>query len=175
MAKRVRFFAGQLLTAADFEAEQTYHREMRRLHNRLLHGVGIVEGLRVSEDDSQSNAMTVSPGFALDGSGNEIVVDRPVCLTVDPCGKEICFVTLRYTETATDPVPTANGASEFSRVTEAFSLATAEEDPGQDGGGQILSLARLIRQNDRWSVDESYSPKTLHKGEQMCAHADDGQ
>ena len=131
MAKRVRFFAGQLLTAADFEAEQTYHTEMRHLHNRLLHGIGIVEGLQVSEHDSQNDAITVSPGFALDGFGNEIVVDCPVCLTISPCEKEICFVTLRYTETATDPVPTANGASEFSRVTEAFAVATAAEDPGR--------------------------------------------
>jgi hypothetical protein len=109
MSKRVRFFAGQLLTAADFEAEQTYHMEMRRLHNRSLHGVGIVEGLRVSDDDTQSGEVVVSPGFALDGFGNEIVVDRPVRLDVGPCGKEICFVTLRYTEMATDPILTANG------------------------------------------------------------------
>lgn len=168
MATRVRFFAGQLLTAADFEAEETYHREMRRLHNRSLHGVGIVEGLQVSAGDSQNGGVVVSPGFALDGFGNEIVVDRPVCLDVGSCGKEICFVTLRYAEIATDPVLAPNGASEFSRVTEGFSVATATEDPGEDASVQILSLARLIRRNDRWLVDESYSPKSVHNGEQ-CA------
>jgi hypothetical protein len=165
MAKRVRFFFGQLLTAADFEAEQTYHMEMRRLHNRSLHGVGIVEGLRVSDDDTQSGGVVVSPGFALDGFGNEIVVDRPVRLDVGPCGKEICFVTLRYTEMATDPILTANGSSEFSRVTEGFSVTTAADDPGQDGSAKILSLARLIWQSNQWFVDESYSAKSAHKGE----------
>jgi hypothetical protein len=161
MAKRVRFFAGQFLTAHDFEAEQAYHMEMRRLHNRSLHGVGIVEGLGVAEGDSQSGGMVVSPGFALDGFGNEIVLDRPVRVEVGARGKEICFVTLQYAETATDPVPTANGGSEFSRVTEGFSVVTAMEGPGQDESGRVLSLARLIRQNDRWRVDESYSPKRV--------------
>jgi hypothetical protein len=70
--ERVRFFFGQLLTANDFETEQTYHIIMRRLHNRLLHGAGIVEGLRVSADDDQSGAVVVlSPGFALDGLGRD--------------------------------------------------------------------------------------------------------
>jgi hypothetical protein len=159
VAKRVRFFAGQFLTAHDFEAEQAYQIEMRRLHNRSLHGVGIVEGLGVSKTDSQSGGIVVSPGFALDGFGNEIVLDRPVRVEVGAFGKEICFVTLQYTETATDPVPTANGGSEFSRVTESFSIATAMEDPGQDESGRMVGLGRLIRQNDRWRVDESYSPK----------------
>lgn len=36
--KRVHFFVGQPLGAADFEAEQDYHRRMRHLHNRVLHG-----------------------------------------------------------------------------------------------------------------------------------------
>jgi hypothetical protein len=157
MAKRVRFFDGQLLTAADFEVEQTYHLEKRRLHNRLLHGVGIVEGLEVTEDDSPSSGVVVSPGFALDGFGNEIVVDRPVHLDVSPCGQDQCFVTLRYTENETDAVPTPNRTSEFSRVTEGFSVATAADDPGQDGSSQILSLGRLIRQDDRWLVDAGYS------------------
>lgn len=158
MAKRVRFFAGQLLTAADFEVEQTYQMEKRRLHNRLLHGVGIVEGLEVAEDDSESAGVVISPGFALDGCGNEIVVDHPTHIDIGPCGKDQCFVTLRYTEIATDAVPTGNGTSEFSRVKESFSIATAIEDPCLDGSVPILSLGRLIRQEDKWLVDADYSP-----------------
>jgi hypothetical protein len=157
MAKRVRFFPGQMLTAADFEVEQTYQMEKQRLHNRLLHGVGIVEGLKVTEGDSPSGGVVVSPGFALDGLGNEIVADHPIHIDIGPCGKDQCFVTLRYTEIATDAVPTGSGASEFSRVEESFSIATAMEDPCLDGSASILSLARLIRQDDKWLVDADYS------------------
>jgi hypothetical protein len=69
-------------------------------------------------------------------------------------------VILRHTEIAIDPVSTVNGASEFSRV---------------KGLSVMLSLARLIRQNDRWPADESYSPKSPHTGEQVCTHSDHEQ
>ena len=45
--KRPRFFAGQLLDAATLQAEQDYHRDKLRRHNRILHGFGIVSGLGV--------------------------------------------------------------------------------------------------------------------------------
>lgn len=132
--------------------------QMRRMHNRLLHGPGIVEGLEVSVDENQSGAVVVLPGFALDSFGREIVVDRPVRVDVDQCRAGICFVTLQYAETATAPVPTPNGPGEFTRVTESFVIATATEDPGQDRSTGILALARLIPQDDGLVVDESYCP-----------------
>lgn len=158
MPERVRFFNGQFLTAADFEADQKYHIEMRRLHNRRLHGLGIVEGLEVTVGGSDFVTVVVSPGIALDGLGREIIVDQPLRIELGPCAVETCFVTLQYTETATDPVATANGGSEFSRIKEGFSAGTAAEDPGQNGDAQILALSKLIRRNDRWLVDESYCP-----------------
>jgi hypothetical protein len=87
-----------------------------------------------------------------------IVVDRPARLDAGTCEKEICFVTIRYAEAATDPVPTADGGCEFSRVTEGFSVAIATGDPGQNESAQIQGLARIIRQDSRWVVDESYCP-----------------
>jgi hypothetical protein len=45
--KRLKYAYGQLLGAADFQAEQSYFREKQRLHNRCLHGYGVVCGLLV--------------------------------------------------------------------------------------------------------------------------------
>jgi len=42
--RRVNFFNGMILTAADLAAEQEYHQGMRYHHNRL-HGYGTVSGL----------------------------------------------------------------------------------------------------------------------------------
>src|SRR2546430_2750976 len=42
---RPHFFAGQLLDSATLQAEQDYHREKLRRHNRTLHGFGTVNGL----------------------------------------------------------------------------------------------------------------------------------
>lgn len=45
--KRLNYFYGQMLGAADFRAEQDYFREKLKLHNRCLHGYGVVCGLGV--------------------------------------------------------------------------------------------------------------------------------
>ena len=53
-ATRVRYYAGQLLTARDFQAEQDYVRARHRIHNRWLLGAGVVSGLRVTVDAASS-------------------------------------------------------------------------------------------------------------------------
>jgi hypothetical protein len=45
--RRLRYLYGQLLGVADFQAEQSYHREKMRLHNRCLHGYGVICGMLV--------------------------------------------------------------------------------------------------------------------------------
>lgn len=44
---RTHYFHGQLLDAHDFATEQAYHRERLNLHQRCLHGYGVVCGLLV--------------------------------------------------------------------------------------------------------------------------------
>jgi len=45
---RLRYFYGQMLHARDLQAEQAYFREKLKLHNRCLHGWGVVCGLDVT-------------------------------------------------------------------------------------------------------------------------------
>ncbi|MFM5949660.1 MAG: hypothetical protein ACKOPM_10595 [Novosphingobium sp.] len=45
--ERLNYFYGQMLGAADFRSEQAYFREKLKLHNRCLHGYGVVCGLEV--------------------------------------------------------------------------------------------------------------------------------
>lgn len=45
---RLRYFYGQMLHARDFQAEQAYFREKMKLHNRCLHGAGVVCGMGVT-------------------------------------------------------------------------------------------------------------------------------
>jgi len=49
--RRLNYIYGQLLGAADFRTEQSYFREKQRLHNRCLHGYGVVCGLLVHPAD----------------------------------------------------------------------------------------------------------------------------
>ena len=45
--ERVKYFYGQLLGVREFQSEQSYFFEKHRLHNRYLHGYGVICGLRV--------------------------------------------------------------------------------------------------------------------------------
>lgn len=77
--ERPRFFSGQLLTESELNGQQQYVVDKNRLHNRLLHGYGVVCGLRVSCCDATH--VTVEAGYALDPCGNDIVLPEPT--TVD--------------------------------------------------------------------------------------------
>ncbi|MFZ2101296.1 MAG: hypothetical protein WAU86_12105 [Oricola sp.] len=70
--ERPRYFAGQLLTETELNSEQAYLLAKNRLHNRYLHGYGIVCGLQVSCHDCEG-WVTVHPGYALDACGNDII------------------------------------------------------------------------------------------------------
>ena len=75
---RTRFFSGQLLTEADLNNEQSYWLAKSRLHNRFLHGSGVVCGMQVACGDCDG-WVTVKPGYAIDPCGNDIIVcsDQP--------------------------------------------------------------------------------------------------
>ncbi len=89
---RTRFFAGQLLTEGDLNNEQSYWLAKSRLHNRYLHGWGVVCGMQVvcSECDGW---VTVKTGYAVDPCGNDIIVctDTPfnVVQAIQDCCKAI--------------------------------------------------------------------------------------
>lgn len=129
--KRARYFHGMLMTERDFREEQIYHDEKRKLLNRMLHGWGVVCGLKISAASPANSRIIIEPGLALDCAGNEIIVCEPrvidagqvlkACAPADksslcqPCtgAKEDetdqskkWYVVIRYYETPSDPVPT---------------------------------------------------------------------
>lgn len=70
---RPRFFDGQLVTAADFGRLDQYLVAKDRLHNRYLHGVGVVCGLE-AVCNTCDDTVTVRRGYALGPCGEDIVV-----------------------------------------------------------------------------------------------------
>jgi len=70
---RPRFFAGQLLTDVELTALERYVIDKNRLHNRYLHGWGVVCGLEVACGDCGDD-LVVRPGYALDPCGNDVIV-----------------------------------------------------------------------------------------------------
>lgn len=71
---RPRFFAGQLLTESDLNRMDRYIIEKNKLHNRMIHGWGVANGLEVRCDPCDNESVRVSPGYALSPAGEDIVV-----------------------------------------------------------------------------------------------------
>ncbi|MHB1224674.1 MAG: hypothetical protein ACYC2G_11640 [Gemmatimonadaceae bacterium] len=80
---RPTFFDGQRLDADDLTAVYEFHRSLRWLHNRSLHGWGVASGLTVTARKGDGE-LTVSAGYALDCEGHDIVLARAVTLAVPP-------------------------------------------------------------------------------------------
>ncbi len=81
--ERLRYFPRQLMTPAEMTLEQRFFLNKLRRHNRLLHGWGIVCGVRVRQAvDAQGQpipwTVEIEPGYVLDPAGNEILVGQTV-------------------------------------------------------------------------------------------------
>jgi hypothetical protein len=85
---RPRFFAGQLLTEEDLNRLERYVVEKNKLHNRYLHGSGVVCGLEVVCHPCPDR-VTVRTGYALSPCGEDIVVCQDavvnVCELIQKC------------------------------------------------------------------------------------------
>jgi hypothetical protein len=152
--ERTNYFYGQVLGVEEFTQEQAYHRGKARLHNRMLHGYGLVWGLEVGK--GPDGAVTIEPGYALDQHGEEIHVERKVVVdlrTEDPDGNSVAacaddepgvrvavgrpvgkplHIAIRYAECGVAPVPVASeGGDEtvYSRTRESFVVRALAELP----------------------------------------------
>jgi hypothetical protein len=158
--KRPRYFTGELLTPEDLAGEQEYLLEKHRRHNRYLHGYGVVSGLEVS---CKGSVVSVTPGIALDASGNEIIANQCSELRLAR-GAPAAYVVARYLEREIDPVPRAGSDDEgvqSSRIEEGFEItieSEKESDQHGSGGptGHGIVLARLLFERNRWKVDRKF-------------------
>lgn len=114
--ERLRFFDGLLLTAQDLESEERYHRELRWLHNRALHGWGVVSGLEV-EGEEDARSVSLRPGTAQDCAGRELILPEPVSGAVPPLsGPAELYLTVSYAEDEELAAQTRDGACGASGV-----------------------------------------------------------
>ncbi|MFO1315841.1 MAG: hypothetical protein U1F58_09565 [Burkholderiales bacterium] len=150
---RPRYFAGRLLDAASFAAEQAYHREKRRLHNRTLHGCGVVAGLGVRTEGADGAVVVVEPGVALAPDGEELALPCGARLAAPAAGAH-ALVTLRFGERALNPVPVGGqGEPEATAVEEICIVGVG---PGCADGA--IAIARLVRAAEAWRVDATFAP-----------------
>lgn len=138
--ERNRYFTGKFMAARDFAADTEYLLNRHRLHNRLLHGWGIVCGL-VPEHHPRPECkdwVVVESGFAIDCYGRELVLDKETPFRL-PLGDatEPFLLCARFTQEKIEPVPAlyAEGTcdphrQEFNRYRDGVELVVAEVTHG---------------------------------------------
>ena len=165
--KRNKYFTGKLMSAEDFQEEQDYFIEKHKLHNRLLHGYGVVTGLEVSISDDPPGRVRVEPGYAIDRQGNDVVLTEAQLALFPERGKKACVV-IEYAEQDADFVPGMGSTEEgdglvATRVEESAALKMevvqgGEEEACSETG---IELARLKKRGGVWRVDKRFVVRRL--------------
>jgi hypothetical protein len=142
--ERLNYYEGEYLGAVDFEAEQEYHRDMRRRHNLGPHTWGIVTGLEIAQflNGGPNNEVDVyiQPGMAVDGFGREIVIFTPLELTadmfVDFPQKQPLSIWIAYDQQmilpSQDACATSGQKNAFNRVLEGYQIVIDPSLPTSD-------------------------------------------
>ena len=140
VTKRMNYFDRQFLRAADFQDEQAYELDRRRRHNRLLHAPGVADGLQVSGNVNDA-FVTVSPGTAYDALGQEIVLAISEQVSVSGIAGALCYITIAYSEQASDPSADPGVTGNSTRTSEQPGLAASATLPTNPN--LVLPLARI--------------------------------
>ena len=171
---RPRWYGRQIVGPDDLTQEQDHVRARQRRHNRMLHGWGVVCGLRVRSGETPCE-LIVEAGYALDPCGEEIVVSADVSLdacsedmdgaAVSPCGGDPwCgsvriardpdtpyYLAIRYVERLARPVLAygdccaTDPACEYSRRSDGFELRVLDTlPPGHDAIPRSADLVAAV-------------------------------
>ncbi len=190
--QRNRYFYGKLLSVDDFELEQRYMNDKRRLVNRFLFGPGIVTGLYVVDVDEQT--VSVEAGFALDTWGREVIVDKPVLKKLslidgyDHCvesNADVVYLCMEYDEEDTEPVHNISGTlvagekegeTSCARVREGYRLFLTDVEPDEQEKSSLSAegfyrLSTRVWQDDEVKITQSVR-RFMRTGTQaeLCVH-----
>lgn len=169
---RLNHFHGLRLESEDFETGERYHVDKRKLHNRVLHGCGVVRRfmgeLRVAGRRRGDMSVDVSPGYALDGQGNDLILWEPRIVTIDP-GKlpklpVTAHVVLKYVDEPVDFV--VNKANpKFKGHRRIFETVRIDVEPKAPAPEDGVELARILLTEDVREITDARDPTSPGPGE----------
>lgn len=164
---RNRYFYGKLLTVRDFEIEQRYFNDKRRMINRLAVGTGILSGLDVVAVNDRT--VSIDPGVAIDSYGREIIVSVPAMhMLSDLEGfdqdnlSDTYYLCIEYEEQPEElvhSVAQTSGDGEYARMNETYALALKKD---YRSSVQTLKEKLLLTRYPLYSSDEMDIELTLY-------------
>jgi hypothetical protein len=144
LIKRLRYFTGQFLEEADFQAEQSYHIGHRRRANQILWlKAGILDnGFEVKSNPNNSTSILVTKGVGVDQEGRELVRlnDWEVSL---PQAEGQKVVVLSYDEEQTDQQFEDQDVSDNTRWQEVPQVSFADDLPKDRSQLIVLALVQI--------------------------------
>ena len=162
--ERNNYYYGKLLTSKDFQNEQGYMNDKRRLLNRTLYGMGIVYGMDIVAADDSS--IILQSGMALDAGGREIVVPQTQVIklsTIDGYSElktDKVNLGIEYAEEKTDSVYAMMEADgnekQYNRVKEGFRLflKDAEECSAEKNPEDAFINSAVLYQDECFCVTQ---------------------
>ncbi len=171
--ERNNYYFGKLLTAKDFESEQSYFNDKRRFNNRLAGSNGIVCGLGVIMADDSS--IILQAGCATDASGREIVVPETTVVKLstieghDSLSTNVAYLGISYSEKPVDEVYSVmsneDDTLKHNKTKEHYSLTLTDENVVAYVSSPMDDfITRTIIYSDNEVQVTQLTPKYLPKG-----------
>ncbi len=162
--ERNNYFFGKLMTVKDFENEQNYFNSKRHLCTHMLHGSGIVSGLRVVLVNNQT--ISIESGLAIDYLGREVLVPESCIKKIsvidgfdDCCDSSEVYLCLRYKEDLEETTFSVVGSGksndvsqEFNRIHEGYELFLTDKKPDVNKLGVKHLMDNIVPIYDRDGV-----------------------
>lgn len=156
--ERLRFFKGFFTQAEDWETEQSYHVEKRKLQKRALYSPGIVsnygEELKVKAKGKFS--FEVRPGYAIDGNGNDIIVSEPIVKTIEKKNIQVnkpVYISIKYKEKFCEPQRSEEPAyQQQTRIKEGYEIIISNIEPDMN---TFIELARIYLSEDAYEIKDT--------------------
>ena len=155
--ERLRFFNGQRLFASDLDDLDSFHQQMRWLHNQSLHQPGVGRGYAI-QGKKGDKAVIVQEGYAIDKDGREIVLTLPHTEQIPPVAGEngqpaVYDLTVTYpsdddlevSETRQGICVSAGAVRRREQPVFCWIEIGADGQPKDDGLKQSMADASMIR------------------------------
>jgi len=168
---RLNHFHGLRLESQDFQVGEKYHVDKKKLHNKVFHGAGIIEGymegLRVLGRRRGDMSIDITPGYGIDGEGNDIFLWEPEVKTIDP-GKyklpQSVYIVIKFVDEPTDFVVNAANPKYkgHRRVLETCKVEIVANEPTID---EAVELARVRLTPEVHEIKDASNPYEPGDGE----------
>jgi hypothetical protein len=162
---RVNYEFGLVLGVEEFRQEQFYHLQKNYLHNRALHGYGVVSGLQIDLEQIAAGdiRVTVGEGVGVDQCGRTFIVRSAQCANLRAwlernradldlaVGERSLYVVGTYDECkdalvaiAGQPCASSEQSLAASRIRDSFNITLRAEPPAMSAWDALRRLAALM-------------------------------